>query len=181
MFKFIFYVLVFFLIGYNYGHITRGTVFDNFFMMLLSLFVLIFLFEWIFSLFRSKKNENEQGENGSKSTFEGELQALQADFGKTWDLKYNNHDITVVNKYNQEELYIDGKLICEKSRTTWYSWFVVSHTLTGKLEEGAQSRVVKVKLGGILSVNCKVYVDKELIFQDKIKYSFLSGGVKEKD
>ncbi|UTR10325.1 hypothetical protein MM300_21005 [Evansella sp. LMS18] len=181
MFKFIFYVVIFFLIGYNYGHITRGTVFDNFFVMLFSLFVLIFLIEWIFSLFRSRKNANGQEEEASISAFEGELQALQAEFGKTWDLKYNNHELTIVNKYNQEELYINGKLICEKTRSSWYSWLVTSQTLKGKLEEGDQSRIVKVKLGGIMSLNCKVYVDKELIFQEKIKYNVLTGKVKEKD
>ncbi|MBM4761197.1 hypothetical protein [Bacillus sp. B15-48] len=172
MIKFILYLAVFYFIGYNYGKMTNGTIFDNFWVMLLSLFVIIFLFEWLISLFKKKRNANEVDvEKQDYETWDEAMESVKKDFEKTWNIKYENNDIKIINTYNHEELYINDQLVSEKKRNHWYSWLIPYQTLTGTVEE----RRVKVKLGGVFSLNCKVYVDQDLIFKEKIKYNLFTG------
>ncbi len=44
------------------------------------------------------------------------------------------------------------------------------HTLRGNIEVNGQSYPLEVKLGGLMSLRCKVYVDRELVYEDQIKY-----------
>ena len=182
MIKIIFYLVIFYIIGYNYAQLTKDTVFSNFWVMLISLFIFIFLVEWIVSRFKKKGNNNEEEhDKQDEETWDQMLESAKKDFEKTWNVSYENHDIQIVNRYNHEQLYINGKLVSEKKRNHWYSWLLPYQTLTGKIEIHNQSQVVKVKLGGLLSLNCKVYVNRNLIFKKKLNYNLLSGEVKERD
>ncbi|MBM7660289.1 hypothetical protein JOC85_001056 [Bacillus mesophilus] len=187
MIKFISYLVLFIIIGYFYGGITEGTVFDNFFVMLLGLFVLIFVVEYITSLFKKKGNSEEvdldvmNSEKKDPETWNEMIETAKMDFDKTWNLTYKDHEIQIVNRYNHEQLFINGELVSEKKRKGWVTWVTPSQTLTGAITVNNHSQVVKVKLGGLISLNCKVYVGEELIFKKKVSYNLLTGGVKEND
>ncbi|WP_456276372.1 hypothetical protein [Bacillus sp. AK128] len=182
MFKFIFYLVVFFIIGYFYGEITAGTIFENVFIFIIGIFIFIFFTEWISSRLKKNKNTEEKESNQQpEETWDDVLESAKKDFEKTWNVTYGNNELQIVNRYNHEQLYINGHLVSEKKRTGWYSWVIPFQTLTGTIEEQNQTRLVKVKLGGLVSLNCKVYVDRELIFKKKVSYNLLSGGVKESD
>ncbi|OIJ17187.1 hypothetical protein BKP37_01245 [Anaerobacillus alkalilacustris] len=175
MIKFIIYFAIFYLIGYNYGVFTKGTVFDSFFVMLILLFILIFLFEWIISLIKEKRkpeafDDNKQG----IETWDDMLKEIKEEIEKTWCINYKNNCIKIVNKYNQEELYINDKLVSKKKRKSWYSWIIPYQTLTGVIEENGHTLLVEAKLGGFVSLTCKLYVNKQLIFKEKIKFNLLS-------
>ncbi|MFC0476764.1 hypothetical protein ACFFHF_16300 [Robertmurraya beringensis] len=182
MYKFILYLIVFFIIGFSYGKVTKGTIFDNFYVMLISLFTFIFLIEWIVSgLKKSKNKDDKKPKQQDYETWEEFIESAKKDFEKTWNLTYQNNEIQIVNRYNHEQLFINGDLVSEKKRNGLSSYFSLSQTLTGTIGVHNQTQVVKVKLGGLINLNCKVYVGKELIFKKKIKYNLLSGGVKESD
>ncbi|MDG5788561.1 hypothetical protein QA612_13830 [Evansella sp. AB-P1] len=180
--KFVFYLLFFYTIGYFYAIFTEGTVFDNFIVMLISLIILLFIIEGFISYFKKKiaavQSELEVQENES---FNEIVENLMTEFQKTWNIPYNDHLIKVVNHANKEELYIDDKLVAEKKRKGWFSWIVTYQSLTAVLEENGENQPVKVKLGGLVSLKCKVYVDNKLIFKDTVKYNLFTGEVKEKD
>ncbi|MDZ5473104.1 hypothetical protein SM124_15400 [Bacillus sp. 31A1R] len=180
MLKFIFYLVVFFIIGFFYGRITEGTIFDNVIALLISMFTLIFLIEWITSLIKKKSPLKKEAES-EVETWDDLMLDVQKEFEKTWDVKYNNNLIQIVNKYNQEELYINGQLVDQKNRSGWYTWLKPYQTLTGVIEENGRKAHVKVKLGGTMSIDCKVYVDGKMFFHDKVKYKFDVSGVKKKD
>ncbi|MFC4321231.1 hypothetical protein [Litchfieldia salsa] len=182
MFKFIFYLVVFVIIGYSYGKITEGTMFDNFFAMIISMFIFIFLVEWIASRFKKNKNtEEKESKEQDHETWDEMIASATKDFEKTWNLTYENNEIQIVNRYNHEQLFINGELVSEKKRNGVSTWLAPSQTLKGTIVVQNQPQVIKVKLGGLISLNCRVYVGRELIFKKKLKYNLLSGGVKESD
>lgn len=180
IFKFIFYGVLYFLFGMYYGMLTKDTVFDNFFVMLVSVFIIIFLFEYLMSFVKKKKATEPDSEHRNE-TFDELMAELKNEFEKTWTVGFKDHQIKIVNAYNQEELYINEKLVAKKTRKHWHSWIRPYQTLSGVIEEDNQRFQVKVKMGGLISLYCKVYVDKQLILNEKVKYSFSSNGLKEKD
>ncbi|ADC51589.1 hypothetical protein BpOF4_17740 [Alkalihalophilus pseudofirmus OF4] len=192
MIKFLMYVVIFFVIGYNYAIITKGTIFDHFLIMLLTLFVIIFLVEWLFSMIRKRKirkskvrNQNTQMEENAESAEEQSLvdlmQELKTEFHKTWEIPYKDYHIKIVNQYNEEQLYINDTLVDSRKRTSWYSFLIPFQSLKALIEVDHQPMDIKVKLGGLVSLQCKVYINKKLVFKEKIKYDWLSGTIKEKD
>ena len=70
----------------------------------------------------------------------------------TWQYKFGKHTITVKNG-KATELYVDDKL---QDRKTGISMNAV---LTGKLETG---EAIKASLGGLLKVECSLFVDNVL-------------------
>ncbi|WP_062049840.1 hypothetical protein [Bacillus sp. JCM 19034] len=122
--KLIIYLAVLFFIGYSYGSITKDTVFDNFFIMLLSLFILIFITEAIFAAlkkrFQPEKSQNEN-KNDDPESWNAMMEEVKKDFEKTWSITYENHKLHIVNKYNKEQLFINEKLVDESNRIHWYS------------------------------------------------------------
>ncbi|MFA9456892.1 hypothetical protein ACERJO_08960 [Halalkalibacter sp. AB-rgal2] len=178
--KFAIYIAALFFIGYAYGSLTKDTFFDNFFIMLLSLFIFIFVVESIFSAIQKKTPSKETKEEDPES-WSAMMEEVKKDFERSWDLTYENHSLHIVNKYNKEQLFIDGKLVSESTRGQWYSWGIPYQTLKASIEGTNTPIAVKVKLGGWFSLNCKVYINKKLIFKQRLKYDLIAGGFKDEE
>ncbi|MDE5413346.1 hypothetical protein [Alkalihalobacterium chitinilyticum] len=176
-FKFLIYVGIMFLFGYYYAVITKGTVFDNFFVMLVSLFIILFLFEWMFSKIK-KKN---QPEKENEEVFDEDWEKIKTDLKQQFDVKYGKNIILVNNEYNKEELYINGSLMDQNERNRWYHWLWSFYQLNGTIDDYGTTKKVKVKIGGWKNLNCRIYVDEELILKEKIKYKILLGKVERVD
>lgn len=164
-----------YLFGYYYAIITKGTVFDNFFVMLLSLFIILFLFEWMFSKIK-KKNQPEKVEE-----FDEDWEKIKSDLKQQFDVKYGNNIILINNEYNKEQLYINGNLVDQNERTRWYHWLWSFYQLNGSIDDYGKTKKVKVKIGGWKNLNCRIYVDDELILKEKIKYKILLDKVERVD
>jgi hypothetical protein len=82
---------------------------------------------------------------------------------KVFDFKYEGHHIQVVNSwFYGEKLYVDGKLQDENLG------MAVRATLEGVLKgNDSLTKNIKVTLGGIFTVNCKVFVDNALVFSNR--------------
>jgi hypothetical protein len=134
---------------------------------------------------RKIRNQNSQieenAENGKEQSLEDLMQELKTEFNKTWEIPYKDYQIKVVNKYNEEQLYINDKLVDSRKRTSWYSFLIPFQSLKAPIEVDHQPMDIKVKLGGLVSLQCKVYINKELVFKEKIKYDWLRDNIKEKD
>ncbi|MBD8071567.1 hypothetical protein [Bacillus sp. PS06] len=103
MLKFIVYLAVFSFFGYKYYTSPEDSVFTNIFVILLSLFIFIFLFEWLLSLLKKKASTLEVAvEKEEAESFDELLQELTSEYEKTWNIKYEEHDLMIVNKYNKE-------------------------------------------------------------------------------
>lgn len=182
MLKFILYVAFFIFFGYFYGKMTEGTVFDNFFILLLFLFIVLFVSESIFSQLKKRKQQRQSDIDAEEGeTFNEIFKEIANEFEKTWKIKYNEHIIEIMNKYNREELYVNGKLVAEKQRGGWLSWLKPYHLLTATIEENGTRHEIVVKIGGFITLNCSVSVNKQLIFKDKIKYDLRTGEQKDKE
>ncbi len=158
---------IFYFIGYNFGHLTEGTIFDNTAVMLITVFIIIFAVDYVGHFFK-KKGTTDQN-SGEEDDVNSELEQLQ----HTWNLKFKGGHIKIVNHYNEEKLFINGTLVDESKRSSWVSWLKVYHTLRGNIEVNGQSYPLEVKLGGVMSLRCKVYVDQQLVYEDQIKYKLL--------
>lgn len=79
---------------------------------------------------------------------------------KVFDVTYEGHHIHVVNTwFNGEKLYIDGKLQDENLG------IALRATLRGILKKNDQiTKNIKVSLGGIFTIKCKIFVDNVLVF-----------------
>lgn len=55
LWKAIIYMAIFFVVGYYYAVLTKNTVFDNFFIMLISFFLLIFIANILVSFIKKKR------------------------------------------------------------------------------------------------------------------------------
>ncbi len=154
-------------------------MFENFWVMLASFFVVIFIIEAILSLIKKKIIKEADKKPEQDETWDEFIDELKKDYEKQWIIPFKENQIQVVNKYNHEQLFINDTLVDEKKRTRWYSWIKPYQTLTGVVEDRGQTYSVKVKMGGLVSLSCKVYVGNQLIFKEKITYK-LTGGIKEK-
>lgn len=76
---------------------------------------------------------------------------------------YEGHHIQVVNSwFFGEKLYIDGKLQDENLGVA------IRATLEGVLKSNDNlTKNIKVTLGGIFTVNCKVFIDNTLVFSNR--------------
>ncbi len=81
----------------------------------------------------------------------------------TWKGTYKNHEIEVVNTwFNGERLFVDGKLQDERINFS-------SANLTGHLiSEQNEKLAIKVNIGGIFTISCRVFVDDEKVEMRKI-------------
>ncbi|MGD6902163.1 hypothetical protein [Bacillus infantis] len=82
---------------------------------------------------------------------------------KVFDFNYEGHRIQVVNSwFFGEKLYVDGKLQDENLGVA------IRATLEGVLRSNDNlTKNIKVTLGGIFTVNCKVFVDNTLVFSNR--------------
>lgn len=78
---------------------------------------------------------------------------------KVWDVNYKGHTITVENRLFSERLIVDGELQDEKIGYDFRS------RLSGKIRCGeGQGEHIKVSVGGVFSVGCRVFIDERLVF-----------------
>ena len=81
---------------------------------------------------------------------------------KVFDVTYEGHHIQVVNTwFDGEKLYIDGILQDENLG------IALRATLRGVLKENDKiTKNIKVSLGGILKIKCKIFVNNVLAFSN---------------
>ena len=81
---------------------------------------------------------------------------------KVFDVTYEGHHIQVVNTwFDGEKLYIDGKLQDENLG------IALRGTLEGVLKENDKiTKDIKVSLGGIFTIKCKIFVNNVLAFSN---------------
>ena len=79
---------------------------------------------------------------------------------KMFDVIYEGHHIQVVNTwFYGEKLYIDGKLQDENLGIASRA------TLRGVIKDNNQiTKNIKVSLGGILTIKCRIFVNNVLVF-----------------
>ncbi len=80
-----------------------------------------------------------------------------------WIANYNGVEIRIENSWLKgESLYVDGKLQDQQMNA-------FSSVLTGKIQTSESDKSIKANLGGFFSVNCRLFVENELIEIKKIK------------
>lgn len=81
---------------------------------------------------------------------------------KVFNVTYEGHHIQVVNTwFNGEMLYIDGKLQDENLGVA------LRATLRGVLKDKDKiTKNIKVIIGGVFTIKCKVFVNNALIFSN---------------
>jgi len=83
---------------------------------------------------------------------------------KVFEVTYEGHHIQVENTwFNGEKLFVDGKLQDQNlgfafDRATLYG--MIKHN------EGS-NQTIKVSLGGAITVECRIFVDHELIYPNQ--------------
>lgn len=76
---------------------------------------------------------------------------------KKWETNYNGNAIVVENEVFSERLYVNGELQDEQIG-------IASRArLWGQLETG---ETIKISLGGILSMHCRVFVSDKLVLAE---------------
>ncbi|MGK0468280.1 hypothetical protein [Clostridium sp.] len=76
---------------------------------------------------------------------------------KKWETNYCGHSIVVENTIGGERLYINDELQDEQVGIVGRS------RLWGQLKSG---ETIKVSLGGIFKVHCRIFVNNELILSE---------------
>lgn len=72
---------------------------------------------------------------------------------------YNGHHIQVENSwFTGEKLFVDGQLQDENLGLG------IRAILNGKLKSNEDRKSIKVALGGFLKINCRIFVDNNLIY-----------------
>jgi len=86
---------------------------------------------------------------------------------KTFEATYDGHQIQVENRwFAGEKLYVNGELQDENLG------LALRATLAGKLRNDSnESKNIKVTIGGIFSIHCKIFVDNVLVPSHQIKIS----------
>lgn len=73
---------------------------------------------------------------------------------KIWEADYEGNSITIINRAFSESLYVNGDLQDETVGLR-------THTrLYGELPDGSG---IKVSLGGVWSITCRLFVNNELV------------------
>ena len=77
---------------------------------------------------------------------------------KVWQVQYKGHDIRVENHLRGEKLIVDGKIQDAGLGMGFRS------RLWGTIKDGdGAGKIVKVSLGGWLRIDCRIFIDDELI------------------
>ena len=78
---------------------------------------------------------------------------------KTFEVMYDDHHIRVVNSwFTGEKLYVDGQLQDENLG------FGLRSILNGELKSREDRKSIKVALGGFFKINCRIFVENNLIY-----------------
>lgn len=78
---------------------------------------------------------------------------------KTFEVMHNGHHIQVENKwFTGEKLYVDGQLQDENLGLG------LRGILNGELRSNEGRKSIKVALGGFFKINCRIFVENNLIY-----------------
>lgn len=78
---------------------------------------------------------------------------------KQWQIDYKGHSIVVQNSVSKERLFVDGELQHENFGIG------IRSCLFGKIKsEDEAGSEVKVILGGLWRVHCRVFVDHQIVY-----------------
>lgn len=81
---------------------------------------------------------------------------------KTFDITYNGRHILVENRWFEgEKLFVDGELQDENLGLSFRG------DLNGKLKSMESFKPIKVTVGGFLAIQCKIFVDNELVYSSE--------------
>jgi hypothetical protein len=81
---------------------------------------------------------------------------------KTFEVMYNGHHIQVENSwFTGEKLYVDGKLQDENLGLG------IRAILNGVLKSNDDRKSIKVAIGGFFKINCRIFVENNLIYPKK--------------
>ena len=76
---------------------------------------------------------------------------------KRWEVNHAGHMIAVENRWNSERLYVNGDLQDERIGLSSQS------RLYGRLGNG---ETIKVSIGGVLQIHCRVFVNDKLVLSE---------------
>ncbi|MGE7793559.1 hypothetical protein [Lysinibacillus fusiformis] len=114
------------------------------------------------------KNLREEIKEEWKNTTED----LEKEVFKVWQLDYKGHIIRIVNAVTEEVLAINNEVVDKKSRDNMFKQIYPYVTLKGKITEADGTiSTVKVKIGGLLSLNIVVKVNGTTLLNEKHKIS----------
>ncbi|QDQ03203.1 hypothetical protein FOH38_23730 [Lysinibacillus fusiformis] len=114
------------------------------------------------------KNFREELREEWKSTTED----LEKDVFKVWQIDYKGHVIRIVNAMTEEVLYINNEVVDKKSRDNMFKQIFPYVKLKGEITEANGTvSTVKVKIGGLLSLNIAVKVNGTILLNEKHKIS----------
>ena len=114
------------------------------------------------------KNLREELKEEWKNTTED----LEKEVFKVWQLEYKGHIIRIVNAVTEEVLYINNEVVDKKSRDSMFKQIYPYVKLTGEIiEANGTISTVKVKIGGLLSLNIVVKVNDNTLLNEKHKIS----------
>lgn len=78
---------------------------------------------------------------------------------KTFEITHGGRHILVENRWFEgEKLFVDGELQDENLGLRF------SGNLNGKLKQTESIKNIKVTLGGFFAIQCKIFVDNELVY-----------------
>lgn len=107
-----------------------------------------------------------------KHHWKEEHERLEKDLFKIWQVKYGDHMIRIENYMNEEKLYVDGQLMDHKKRKHPLAQVGINQTLQAQLtDNNGEKAKIEVTLGGLITLNCIVRVNDEVIFRDKYRIS----------
>ena len=87
------------------------------------------------------------------------IRGLNINMKKTFEVTYNGNHIEVVNTwFGGEKLYVNGQLQDENLGLG------LRGILNGELKNTEDRKKIKVALGGTFKINCRIFVDNELIY-----------------
>lgn len=78
---------------------------------------------------------------------------------KKWEVEVMGMSILVENRFDSERLYVNGQLQDEQIG------FACRSRLSGNLFEDG-SGVIKVSLGGIFKIHCRIFVSNQLVLSE---------------
>lgn len=81
-----------------------------------------------------------------------------------WIANYENSEIRIVNSWlNGEKLFVNNEI--QDERFGVFGSDLTGHVINGKGER----KNIKVNLGGLLAVSCRVFIDDKMMTLTKIK------------
>lgn len=88
---------------------------------------------------------------------------------KQWNIQHEGNEIIIINKMNQELLFVNGECLAENSRSHPLASLKPYQRLNGSFQDfNGQLHYIYVKLGGFFTLNIQVKINNQLIFKDKI-------------